>query len=77
MLGLALLQKGQPDSAIAYLNQVLSINPDHTQAHGALGIIFFQLEKWQQAVDEFDTILRLEPNNRHARSMLAQIGGLK
>jgi len=28
---LALLQKGQLDSAIAYyFNQVLSINPDHT-----------------------------------------------
>ena len=76
-LGLALLQKGQLDSAISYFNRVLSINPGHTQAHGALGVIFFQQEKWQQAVDEFDTILRLEPNNRHARSMLAQIGGLK
>ena len=61
------------DEALSYFQQISSINPKNTFAHGAMGIIFYKRGQWQKAIDEFQQVLRLEPNNQHAQKMLEQL----
>jgi len=61
-LGLAQLQKGQVDRAMAQFQKALEINPHYAQAHNNLGGIFFERGQLDQAMAHFQKALEIEPN---------------
>lgn len=62
-LGLALVQKGQLNEAIAQYEQALAIHPTLSSLHGNLGNAFLKQGKITEAISEYQTALDLNPNS--------------
>ncbi|MEK6302740.1 MAG: CHAT domain-containing protein [Acidobacteriota bacterium] len=58
-----LLSEGEklPD-ALKYLRQVLEASPDNAQAHNDLGVCLIQQDKVENAIEEFETAIKLSPD---------------
>ncbi len=56
-------QRGDFNSAIAFFNQVLTLDQDHPEVYELRAEAFFQLENYRQAFEDYRTALQLEPNN--------------
>jgi tetratricopeptide (TPR) repeat protein len=69
-LGLALLQRGQVDEAVAHYQTALKINPDSAQAHSNLGVALFQKGQLDDAVAHYQKALEISPNSAEAHSNL-------
>ncbi len=52
---------------------VLSLLPDHPEAHNVLGINFYQRKLFSEARDEFESVHRYQPNNFDANFYLSII----
>jgi tetratricopeptide (TPR) repeat protein len=48
---------------IAHYQAVLRLKPDHARAHYSLGVALFLSDRGREAIDHFDSALRLEPGN--------------
>lgn len=59
----ALRRTEQEGKALADLRQTLKLAPDLGPAHVQLGLIFHEQKKFGDAVQEYDTAIKLEPNN--------------
>ena len=69
-LGVALLEKGQADEAIAQYQEALEIKPDYADAHSNLGSVFLQKGQVDEAVSHYQKALEIEPNFAGAHSNL-------
>jgi tetratricopeptide (TPR) repeat protein len=65
-------QEGQLDEAIAQYQKAIEINPKFAQAHGNLGLAFFQKGQLEDAITECQEALRLNPNLEPVRETLAK-----
>jgi tetratricopeptide (TPR) repeat protein len=45
---------------------VLRLNPGYVKAHANLGVALYKLGRAQEAVQQFDQVLSLDPQNRQA-----------
>jgi tetratricopeptide (TPR) repeat protein len=72
-LGIAVLQEGQADEAIAYFQKSLEINPNFAPALNNLGIGFFQLGRTNEAITQFQKAVQIEPDFAQAHSNLGKI----
>ncbi|MDD2716558.1 MAG: hypothetical protein PHW04_11770 [Candidatus Wallbacteria bacterium] len=54
-----LIRKNAFDSAIAEVNRVIAISPDHAKAHYILGIALGKKHQLNEALQEFEEALRL------------------
>lgn len=61
-LAISLERNLQDDAALALLREGVKINPESARLHGALGSAVLRLNR-EEAIDEFNTSLHLEPNN--------------
>jgi Flp pilus assembly protein TadD len=69
-LGLALMQKGQVDDAIALYQKALELNPDNAKAHYNLGLAFMQKGQVDDATDEFERAVKINPSYAEAHNNL-------
>ena len=60
-LGVALLERDQPEAAAAALVQATRLQPNYAEAHANLGVALQALGKHDQAVDAYDRALALQP----------------
>ena len=60
-LGVALLERDQPEAAAAALVQATRLQPNYAEAHANLGVALQALGKHDQAVDAYDHALALQP----------------
>ena len=54
-------------------DQVLKINPKHSEAINNLGVIFLNLKKYQKALDCFKKVIEINPNYANAHNNLGII----
>jgi Tfp pilus assembly protein PilF len=64
--GAAAAQKGNAKVAVAFLSQAVSAYPNFTLALSDLGSQYLRLFQWDKAVETFETLLKLKPNDAAA-----------
>ena len=69
-LGLCYFDKGRLGLAIKHFEHAIRIVPNHIPAHNNLGFIYLQMKMYRKALDEFMAILRVDPHNEMAKSLL-------
>jgi tetratricopeptide (TPR) repeat protein len=69
-LGLALLDQGKLEEAIAEIRAALRLKPDFFQAHLNLGVALSDQGKVEEAIAEFRVALRLQPDYAEAHCNL-------
>jgi tetratricopeptide (TPR) repeat protein len=57
-------QEGKTDIAQKFYNQVIKIDPNHSQAHNNLGIIFKKLEDYNKAKECYEKAIEIDPLNK-------------
>jgi tetratricopeptide (TPR) repeat protein len=65
------LTAGHYDEAESYFKKLLEIDPDIAEIHATLGLVYFQENKFDQAVPELRRALRLKPGLTRASILLA------
>jgi protein O-GlcNAc transferase len=61
-LGVALLERGQPDDAMASFRSALAIDPGFIEAHYNLGNVLSELGRFEEAVVSYRDALKLNPD---------------
>jgi protein O-mannosyl-transferase len=69
-VGLALLEKGQMDEAVAHFRKALEAHPGFAEAHSNLGNALFRQARLDEAIREFQEAVRLDPQLASARNNL-------
>ena len=69
-LGVLLADKGRLDEAVAHLRQALELRPVDADAHYTLGEALLRRGDFEPAAQEFQTVLRIDPQYSNARQML-------
>jgi tetratricopeptide (TPR) repeat protein len=64
------------EAAIADFRESLSINPNHPQTHGNLGLCYARMGKRQLALEAFDKALELDPRYKPAKDNRKLIASL-
>jgi tetratricopeptide (TPR) repeat protein len=72
-----LYRRGFYDSAMDYYEETLTMSPDLTDAHLGRGTILLKRNKIDMAKSEFQTVLKLTPDNPAALKGMAQINLFK
>ncbi len=72
----ALLDKNYPLAA-EYLEQALSYDDTNAVIHSELGMVFYQLSRYDEAESSFYSAMELDQSNHHYPEMLGQISYLK
>lgn len=71
------LSAGRADDAISRLSSYLSANANDAEAHNLLGRVYYQEEQWDDAIHEFETAVRLMPQNSEFHLWLGRADGKK
>lgn len=71
-LGILYAQKNDP-IAVEYLKTTVNINPKNTQARYALGLYYQNNQMFQAALDEYQKILHIRPNDADALNNVGYI----
>ncbi|MFP3983499.1 MAG: tetratricopeptide repeat protein [Desulfurivibrionaceae bacterium] len=70
-LAIAYDMTGQEPKAEPLYKQVVDLNPEDAASHNNLGFNYFLQKKYQEAVDELQQALKLQPDNDRIRNNLA------
>ncbi len=71
------LSAGRADDAISRLNSSLAANPGDAEAHNLLCRVYYQEERWNDAIRECETAVKLEPMNSGYHLWLGRAYGEK
>lgn len=61
-IGYAHLELGRFDLALDYLRRAISANPENAQAHLNLGVAYYAVQRYEDAIREFGEAGRLDPS---------------
>ncbi|HUU28272.1 MAG TPA: sulfatase-like hydrolase/transferase [archaeon] len=73
VLGTLLYKKGKYDEAAGFFRQAIEVKPDFVGAHLYLGGTYVALGFREKAVEQFNLVLELDPDNSNARNNLRLI----
>ena len=73
VLGICYGQTGQPDLAISYLEKFVSVQPASSDGHTALGTLLLQQNHQQEAREELQRALALDPSLTDIQKLLGQL----
>lgn len=71
-----LIDAGRRKEAIRLLEESLARRPDREEALLALGELVYAEGEMTQALNKFNAVLRLNPDNRKARNYVTMITGI-
>lgn len=74
VLGVCYGQTGQPDQAVSFLKKFLSLQPNSGDGHAALGALLLQQNRKQEAREELERAVTLDPGESEARRLLDSLG---
>ena len=60
-------QKGDLEAAVAQFQAALELDPSLKSAHAGLASVFYNMEKWDDALSSIDKLLEADPNNVQGR----------
>lgn len=58
--------------AVQIFQQAIRLDPEYADAHFALGHAYYDLGRWQNAIDSFKRVVELNPNDLEAQDRLDQ-----
>lgn len=65
-------QSGNHYAAVEDSKKAIAIDPNYPKAYSRLGLAYFALERYQEAIDEgYEKALKLEPNNQLTKDSLS------
>jgi Flp pilus assembly protein TadD len=70
--GRAHLKDGMPAQATVALEKAKKLEPEKASIREALGIAYFRIQRWQEAEEEFRTVLELSPTDHYAHYALGR-----
>jgi hypothetical protein len=62
-LGGIQLSRGRPDSALAFIQEALKVDPERADGFASLGLVFYTLKDFARALTSFEAGLRLAPDD--------------
>ena len=65
------------ETAIEYLTKALKINPGHPQPHFYLAIFFWDSLMYQEAINEWEMVIKLAPEDYLAQKAKENIAMVK
>jgi len=65
-------QRGQFGAAAALLGEVLTLEPDHAEAHHQLGVAYVFTERYEEGLEELRRAVALRPSSRKFLSELGK-----
>jgi uncharacterized protein (TIGR02996 family) len=71
--GILALRGGRLDAAIRELQAAVEMNPGSSEAHRALGTAFRLDQQYGASIDQFETAIRLRPDDERPRLALADV----
>ena len=71
------LQDKQIDEALAKVNTVIQLAPQNVDGYGLRGGIYAEQKDWEKAIQDYQKILQLDPNNAQAKFNMAEIAFLQ
>lgn len=71
-LGAEYTTMGKPQEGIAYLNKAIALTPNYYKAYYNRGLAFMQLQKFQNALSDFDNAIKLHRRGDHYKSYVAR-----
>ncbi|MBL8643132.1 MAG: tetratricopeptide repeat protein, partial [Rhodospirillaceae bacterium] len=66
LLGVMMLQKGDPAGAVQQIGRAIAINPRQAIAYNNRGIALNDLKQYDNAISDFDQAIALQPQNAEA-----------
>jgi hypothetical protein len=69
--GKRLFEEGRYDEAILAFKEAIRMNPDYSEAHSALGLVYYHEERYAEALEAFKRASEIEPENPDYRIQLA------
>jgi len=72
-LGWSLMDENRFMEAIPPLKRTISLNPEDTDAHYSLGLVYGKLNHYQEALDQYQLVLQMDPNHSGAYEKLALV----
>lgn len=75
--GVILWNAGKIPEAKKQFEQVITLNPNHAEAHYQLGMSLLNEGKLAEAAGEFESYLKLAPDGQYAAQAKAMVGQLK
>lgn len=60
------LSQGRADKALAFLDSIITANPDRTDAYSSRAFIYLKLNRHQQAIADFSHIIGVQPDDPSA-----------
>ena len=66
--GITAAQRGLWDEAIFRWKKAVQSNPDSSAAHNNLAVAYEIKRNWDEAKKEYETALKLSPNNSHIKA---------
>jgi len=75
--GVTSLRKGNYPEAEAAFREALTVQPNNSQAYNFLGIVLGIQNRFDEAIENFKTSLRIKPNLTDSRTRLAELYELK
>jgi len=67
------LKYGFKDEAVKYLNQAVSLDPQHFQSFKLLGLLYFEKGNLKQAIEAYQKCLEIKPDLAEAHNELGRI----
>lgn len=70
LFGVASIQAGRPEDAVAAITRALELDPNQGPSHYNLGTILHSLGRYDEAISHFKEAIRLDPNDAQAQNNL-------
>ena len=61
--------------AIIYYKKAIGYNPFYTDAYYYLGLVYFYIGEYDEAIKNFNQVLKIDPVNNEVKNMLTQAEG--
>ena len=65
-----LVEQNEPEKALAVLNKLIADDARDSQALLLRGRIYYKMQQWGNAMNDFVSVLELDPENQEAKSGL-------
>lgn len=63
-----LFEQNELNEAIEMLNEIISVNPFEIQALLLRARIYYKIQQWGNAINDYCSVLEIEPENQEAKS---------
>ncbi|MBA4408829.1 MAG: hypothetical protein C0397_05340 [Odoribacter sp.] len=71
-----LFEQNELEKALQILNELIAKNGTDIQALNLRGRIYYKMQKWGNAMNDYTTVLEIDPVNAEAKSGLAMAGNI-